>query len=78
MLIKNIQKYFFCGRFKVTMPQISKEEFCEKLVQPLFRQRFNQAPPCKKTIQQNVTKYRSHEKSLNMKIMFWKMKDCSF
>ena len=34
-------------------------------VQAAFRQWFDQAPPCEKTIQQNVTKYRSHGRSLN-------------
>ena len=51
--------------FKVTIPQISNEEriVVEKkrksytAVQAAFRQRFNQVPSCKKTIQQNVTKY---------------------
>ena len=63
-------------RFKVTVPQISKEEraivveniFERKsyiAVQTALQQRFNQAPPCKKTIQQNVKKSRSHGKSLN-------------
>ena len=63
-------------RFNVTIRQISKEERCfvvEKYferksyipVKAAFRQRFNQVPPCKKTIQQNVTKYRSHGTSLN-------------
>ena len=33
-------------------------------VQAAFRQRFNQIPTCKKTIQQNFTKYRSHGTSL--------------
>ena len=33
-------------------------------VQAAFRQRFNQTPICKKTIQQNFTKYRSHGTSL--------------
>ena len=58
------------------MDQISIEEwvfviesFFERksyiAVQAAFRQRFNQAPPCKKTIQQNVTKYRSHGTTLN-------------
>ena len=58
------------------MPQISKEErafvvekfFARKsyiAVQATFQQRFNHAPPCKKTIQQSVTKYRSHGTSLN-------------
>ena len=58
------------------MSQISKkkqvsvvEKFFERksyvAVQEAFRQRFNQAPSCKKTIQQNVTKYRSHGTTLN-------------
>ena len=34
-------------------------------VQAAFRQQFNQASPCKKTIEQNVTKYCSHGTSLN-------------
>ena len=36
-----------------------------KRVQAAFRQQFNQASPCKKTIEQNVTKYCSHGTSLN-------------
>ena len=58
------------------MRQISKEErafvvekFFERksyiAVQAAFQQQFNQAPPCKTIIQQNVTKYRSHGTSLN-------------
>ena len=59
------------------MPQLSKEEqvlVVEKYferknyiaVQAAFRQQFNQAPPCIKTIQrQNVKKYRSHGAILN-------------
>ena len=54
------------------MPQISKENrvfvvkrFFERksytVVQAAFQQRFNQTLPCKKTIQQKFTKYRSHE-----------------
>ena len=54
------------------MPQISKEErfFVDETffgrksyiaVRAAFRQRFNQAPPCKKTIQQNFTKYCLHD-----------------
>ena len=61
ILIKN-RKYIFQRRFKVTIPQISKEEpafVAEKFikrksyiaVQAAFWQRFNQTPPCKKTIQ---------------------------
>ena len=34
-------------------------------VQAEFRQRYIHAPPCKKTIQQNVKKYRSYGLSLN-------------
>ena len=34
-------------------------------VQAAFRQRFNQEPTCKKTIQQNATKHRSRGTSLN-------------
>ena len=34
-------------------------------VQVAFQERFNQAPPSKKTIQQNVEKSRSHGTSLN-------------
>ena len=58
------------------MDQISIEEwvfviesFFERksyiAVQAAFRQRFNQAPPCKKAIQQNVTKYRLHRTILD-------------
>ena len=59
------------------MLQLSKEEqvlVVEKYferksyiaVQAAFRQQFNQAPPCIKTIQrQNVKKYRSHGTILN-------------
>ena len=58
------------------MLQVSKEKrafVVEKLferksyvaVHAAFQQRFNQALPCKKTIQQNITKYRSHEANLN-------------
>ena len=35
------------------------------IVQAEFRQRYIHAPPCKKTIQQNVKKYRSYGMSLN-------------
>ena len=66
----------FWRRFKVTIPKVSKEEgvfivensFERKSyisVQATFWQQFNQAPPCKKTIEQNITKYCSHETSLN-------------
>ena len=34
-------------------------------VQVAFWQRLNHVPPCKKTIQQNFKKYRSHGTSLN-------------
>ena len=34
-------------------------------VQAAFQQQFNQRPPCKKSIQQKVTKHRSHGTSLN-------------
>ena len=34
-------------------------------VQAALWQRFNQVPPCRKIIQQNVAKYRSHGTSLN-------------
>ena len=54
-----------------------KNEFCcrkifrKKLsyiaVHAAFRQRFNHAPPCKKTIQRNVKKYHSHGRSLKRK-----------
>ena len=58
------------------MPQLSKEEHgfvAEKYikrksyiaVQAAFRQRFNHAPPWKKTMQQNVKKYFSQGTSLN-------------
>ena len=58
------------------MLQISKEErafVVEKLferesyiaAQGAFKQRFNHAQPCKKTIQQILTKYYSHRLSLN-------------
>ena len=58
------------------MSQISKEErvfalekFFEResyiTVQALFRKQLNQIPPCKKRIQQNITKYHSHGTSLN-------------
>ena len=61
MLINTFDNIPFWRRFKVTIPQISKEErifVAEKYferksyiaVQAAFRQRFNQAPPCKKTI----------------------------
>ena len=57
------------------MPQMSKEEgafVVEKLfkresyiaAQAAFKQRFNKTQPCKKTIQQNLTKYRSHRTSI--------------
>ena len=53
------------------MLQISKEKrvfvvekFFERksyiAVQAAFQQRFNHAPPCKKTIQQNIKKSRSY------------------
>ena len=58
------------------MPQFSKKRtsFCCKkyfkrksyiAVQAAFRQQLNHTLPCKKTIQQNVNKYRSHEMNLN-------------
>ena len=58
------------------MLQVSKEERAFVVEKPFERksyvavhaalqQRFNQALPCKKTIQQNITKYRSHEANLN-------------
>ena len=58
------------------MLQISKEKrvfvvekFLERksyiAVQAAFQQRFNHAPPCKKTIQQNIKKSRSYWTSLN-------------
>ena len=58
------------------MPQISKEKealVVEKFfyrksylaVQAAFQQQFYQAPPCKKTIQQNVRKAHSHGASVN-------------
>ena len=34
-------------------------------VQAVLWQKFNQVPPCRKIIQQTVTKYRSHGTSLN-------------
>ena len=34
-------------------------------VQAAVQQQFNKAPPCKKTIQQNFTKYHLHGTSLN-------------
>ena len=57
------------------MPQMSKEEgafVVEKLfkresytaAQAAFKQRFNKTQICKKTIQQNLTKYRSHRTSI--------------
>ena len=57
------------------MPQISKEKrvfvvekFFERksytAVQVALRQRFNKTSPCKNTIQQNFTKYRSYGTSL--------------
>ena len=36
-----------------------------RAVQAALWQRFNQTPPCRKIIQQNVTKYRSHGTNLN-------------
>ena len=48
---------------------------CYIAVQAALRQRFNQTPPCKKTIQQNFTKYRSHGMSLKRNKEIWKMKD---
>ena len=72
------------------MPQMSQEEqafvvetfFARKsyiAVQAEFQQRFNQAPTCKKKIQQNAKKSHSHGTSLNRnKKKFWKTKDCSF
>ena len=61
---------------KVTIPQLSEEEqvfvvenFYERksyiAIQAVVQQQFNQAPPCKKTIQQNITKYCLHGMSLN-------------
>ena len=61
---------------KVTISQLSKEEqvyVVENLferksyiaVQAVVQQQFNQAPPCKKTIQQNITKYCLHGTNLN-------------
>ena len=60
------------------MSQISKQErafvvekiFGKKKLQYIafqaaFQQRFNQTLPCKRTVQQNVNKYRSHRSSLN-------------
>ena len=75
---KKLQKYLLWKRFKVAIPQLSKEEHVfvvEKYferqsyiaVQETFRQRFKHALPCKKTIQQNVKKYRLHGTTLNRK-----------
>ena len=65
---KKIQKYLLWKRFKVTIPQLSKEEHVfvvEKYferqsyiaVQETFRQRFKHALPCKKTIQQTIQQF---------------------
>ena len=46
-------------------------------VQAVFQQRFNQTPPCRKTIQQNFTKYRWHGMSLKRNKEIWKTKNWS-
>lgn len=73
MLIKMFENTW--RRFKVTIPQISKEEWVLVVqniksyiaVQTVLQQQFNQTPPCKKTIHQNITKYCLHGTSLNWK-----------
>ena len=73
---KNNGNNLFWKIFKVTMPQLSKEEWAfvvEKYfkrksciaVQAAFWQQFNHASSCKKTIQKSVKKYFPHKTSLN-------------